>query len=86
MVVRDQTGAGNAIGFYVEDTSVLGAADPFWAAGRPRADGYFQGLWPRTLMAKFPWDRLKLLKMELCDSAPCPAPQEGRSAGRSSRQ
>ena len=37
MVVRDQTGPGGAIGFFVEDTSLLGAADPFWAPdGRPR--------------------------------------------------
>jgi hypothetical protein len=74
IVVRDRTGANSLISFYVEDTSLLGAADPFWAGGRPRPDGYFQGLWPRRLMAQFPWGRLELLQMTLCNrSAPrCP--------------
>jgi hypothetical protein len=66
MVVRNQTGSGGAIGFLVEDTSLLGAADPFWVAGRPRPDGYLQGMWPEDLLAKFPWGRLQLLQMNLC--------------------
>jgi hypothetical protein len=77
MVVRDKTGAGNTIAFKVEDTSLLGAADPFWAAGRPRSDGYLQGLWPRQLMARFPWQHLQLLQMNLCSkwSPTCPWPR-----------
>jgi hypothetical protein len=78
MVVRDQTGPSNAIGFFVEDTSVNGpAADPFWAGGRPRPDGYLQGKWPHQLMAKFPWGRVQLLQMTLCNklSATCPWPR-----------
>lgn len=76
MVVRDQTGSGNAIGFYVEDTTIDGpSADPFWAGGRPRPDGYLNGRWPNALMAKFPWRHLELLKMRLCSTGPCPPPK-----------
>ncbi len=66
MVVRDQTGPENAISFFAEDTSLLGTDDPFWAGGHPRPDGYLQGLWPRQLLAKFPWAHLQLLRMSLC--------------------
>ncbi len=67
MVVRDQSGAGNGISFFVQDTTAAGSgANPFWAAGRPRPDGYLHGKWPDRLMAQFPWDRVQLLKMNLC--------------------
>jgi hypothetical protein len=68
IVVRDQTGAGNGIAFFVEDTRVNGAAnDPLWTANwTPRPDGYLQGKWPYQLMSQFPWDHLQLLKMDLC--------------------
>ena len=78
MVVRDRTGPNGAIGFYVEDTSLLGADDPFWTPdGKPRPDGYFQGLWPQQLMARFPWGHLQLLRMNLCSrsSPTCPWPR-----------
>jgi hypothetical protein len=69
MVVRDRTGATNSIGFYVEDTSLLGADDPFWIwtpDRKPRPDGYLQGRLPQQLLARFPWGHLQLLQMNLC--------------------
>ncbi|MGO9759949.1 MAG: hypothetical protein ACLP1Q_01645, partial [Solirubrobacteraceae bacterium] len=34
------------------------------------ADGYFEGKYPRELLASFPWNRLELLKMELHSTQP----------------
>ena len=43
------------------------AQDPIPTGANPYAgpDGYFEGKYPRGLLASFPWNRLELLKMEL---------------------
>jgi hypothetical protein len=63
IVVRDRT--KNAIGFFAEDPTPLGY-DPY--AG---PDGFFGGRRPNEVLERFPWDRLQLLRMTLCSSAPC---------------
>jgi hypothetical protein len=78
MVVRDKS--GGALGFFVEHSRLNGAdADPFWTSTWiPKPTGYLQGLWPTTLLAKFPWPHARLLRMELCSSpplGPCPWPR-----------
>ena len=45
--------------FFAQDPTPTGA-NPYLGAG-----GYFEGRTPGQLLAKFPWDRLRLLKMEL---------------------
>ena len=62
LVVRDQT--GNGISLFGEDPSP-----------RPRNPyrRYFLGRTPAELLANFPWDRLQVLEMHLCTSAPCEA-------------
>lgn len=62
MVVRDQTGHGMSL----------------WAevapAGSPRSLGdYLKGKTPAEVLANFPWDRMQVLKMNLCTAAPCHA-------------
>jgi hypothetical protein len=57
MVVVDQTGW--AVGFGAEDPTPLGT-DPYY--GRT---GLFGGSWPSELLAKFPWQHLQLLEMQL---------------------
>lgn len=54
MVVRDQT--AHAVGFYGEDPTPTGS-DPYPAL--------FGGLSPLDLLARFPWDHVQLLDMEL---------------------
>jgi hypothetical protein len=56
IVVRDK---GGAVTFYAEDPAPLGT-NPY---GGP--NGYFQGRYPSQLLQSFPWDRLKLLRMDL---------------------
>jgi hypothetical protein len=43
------------------------AEDPTRTATNPYRgpDGYFEGMYPRELLASFPWDHLQLLRMEL---------------------
>jgi hypothetical protein len=54
MVVRDQT--AHAIAFYAQDPGP-GATNPYKAI--------FDGRYPIDLLAKFPWEHLQLLKMQL---------------------
>lgn len=65
MIVRDQT--GTAIGFFAQDP-VRAKRDPYYGAG-----GVFGGQWPNKFLAKFPWSKLRVLKMSLCSdqSKPC---------------
>jgi hypothetical protein len=64
IVVRDRT--NNAITFFAEDP-VTASSNPYTGDG-----GFFGGAVPGELLARFPWDRLHVLKMSLCSSAPCP--------------
>ncbi len=65
MIVRDQT--GTAIGFFAQDP-VRAKQDPYYGAG-----GIFGGQYPNKLLARFPWSKLRVLKMSLCSdqSKPC---------------
>jgi hypothetical protein len=63
IVVRDRT--HQAVAFFAEDTSPAGS-DPYHGAS-----GVFGGKMPDELLADFPWNRLQVLKMRLCTSAPC---------------
>ena len=60
LVVRDQTHKG--ISLFAEDPRGPGA-NPY--------DRLFAGQTPLELLAKFPWDRLQVLRMHLCTKAPC---------------
>jgi hypothetical protein len=65
IIVRDQTGV--AIGFYAEDPAPTGD-DPYQGP-----EGFFQGESPTRLLENFPWDRLEVLRMRLCQgSEGCP--------------
>ncbi len=57
IIVRDQS-AG--VGFFAQDPGP-GGGDPYYGAG-----GLFGGQYPNKLLAKFPWGKLKVLKMSLC--------------------
>jgi hypothetical protein len=73
LVVRDKS--GGAIGFFAEDWRPSGRNPWLTKDGKPKPDGYLGGTWPSPLLAKFPWNRLQLLKMRLCGSesgGPCP--------------
>jgi hypothetical protein len=76
LVVRDQS--GEAIGFFAEDWRPHGR-NPWWTTeDKPRANGYLRGQWPSSLLAKFPWQHLQLLKLRLCSSPSgerCPWPR-----------
>ena len=60
IVVRDVT--HDATSFYAEDPAPAGE-DPY-----PRL---FGGQTPGDVLAGFPWDRLQLLRMNVCDRSPC---------------
>jgi hypothetical protein len=60
MVVRDQT--NRAISLFAQDPSQA-PTDPYRR--------YFRGRTPNDLLARFPWDRLQVLRMHLCKQAPC---------------
>ena len=62
IVVRDQTHKGIS----------LFAEDPGGRQPNPY-DRLFAGQSPLELLAKFPWDRLQVLRMHLCTKAPCRA-------------
>ncbi|MGZ4178090.1 MAG: hypothetical protein ACXVUX_17910 [Solirubrobacteraceae bacterium] len=62
MVVRDQTHKG--ISLFAEDPGGQ-QPDPY--------DRLFAHQTPLELLAKFPWDRLQVLRMHLCTTAPCRA-------------
>ena len=66
LIVRDQTGRGNGISFFGE--APKGSSRPYGEEG-----GFYGGMTPEELLARFPWDRLQLLKMKLCRSGPCRA-------------
>lgn len=66
MIVRDKT--DHAIGFYAEDPR--GDEDPYRGPG-----GLLKGRVPTVLLARFPWSRLQVMPMSLCDRAPCPRPK-----------
>jgi hypothetical protein len=65
MIVRDQTGV--AIGFYAQDPAGF-KTDPYYGP-----NGVFEGQQPNQILARFPWDKLRVLKMSLCSdqSRPC---------------
>jgi hypothetical protein len=65
IVVRDQTGSGNAIAFFGEDPRPR-RPDPYREPG-----GLFESSTPADLLADFPWDRLEVLQMTLCSESPC---------------
>jgi hypothetical protein len=60
IVVRDQTHHGTTL--LAEDPTRLGSN---------RYSRYFAGKTPAELLARFPWDRLQVLRMRLCTRAPC---------------
>jgi hypothetical protein len=57
IIVRDQS---VGVGFFAQDPGP-GGGDPYYGAG-----GLFGGQYPNKLLAKFPWGKLKVLKMSLC--------------------
>lgn len=57
IIVRDQS-AG--VGFFAQDPGP-GGGDPYYGA-----HGLFGGRYPNKLLARFPWKKLKVLKMSLC--------------------
>jgi hypothetical protein len=64
MVVRDQTGHGIS----------LWAEVPSGASGTGNSfSRLLGGKSPGEILANFPWDRLQVLKMNLCTAAPCRA-------------
>ena len=63
LVVRDQTGQGIAL--FGEDRTPQ-RDDPFRR--------YLSNRTPAELLGAFPWDRLQVLRMRLCTSAPCRLP------------
>ena len=60
LVVRDQT--HHAISLFGEDPS---------PRGRNPYRGYLLDRTPSELLTNFPWDRLQVLEMHLCTTAPC---------------
>lgn len=63
MIVRDRT--HHATGFFAEDPTPTGT-NPY--AG---PHGLFGGLAPWQFLPRFPWDDVQLLRMTLCNRAPC---------------
>lgn len=63
IIIRDRT--HHATAFFAEDPAPL---------GRNPYPTFFGGEIPSELLADFPWDRLQVLQMHLCTSAPCPPP------------
>jgi hypothetical protein len=61
IVIRDKAGA---VVFYGEDPARW-SKDPYYGS-----DGIFAGQWPDTLLARFPWRHLELLRMRLHTAAP----------------
>ena len=66
--------AAQRYGIFIRDGSTnvtFQAQDPTPTATNPYTgpQGYFEGQYPRELLANFPWDKLELLKMELHKSA-----------------
>jgi hypothetical protein len=73
LVVRDQT--HHATSLFIEDWSPHHDSSPLLGP-----EGIYGGSTPLELLSLFPWERLQLLKMHLCDNGEsCPAP--GESAG-----
>lgn len=62
MVVRDQTHHGTSL--WVE-TAPPGSSSGFGT--------YLKGKTPSDVLAAFPWDRMQVLRMNLCTAAPCRA-------------
>jgi hypothetical protein len=61
LIVRDRTD-DRGISFFAEDPAPL---------GRNPYRKYLSGRSPSELLARFPWDRLQVLEMHLCWTAPC---------------
>jgi hypothetical protein len=61
MVVRDQTHHGTSLWAEVPTGSSHGVST------------YLRGKTPAEVLANFPWDRMQVLKMTLCTTAPCRA-------------
>lgn len=69
-LVRMLAEAAQRFGIFVRDGAqnvAFQAQDPVTAGANPYLgpDGYFEGSYPRELLARFPWGHLQLLKMEL---------------------
>ena len=77
IVVRDRT--HHAVGFYAEDPARTGT-DPYRGP-----QGLYGDLDPWEFLPRFPWQRLQLLQMRVCDAAPCPAPPDNSSRSASHR-
>jgi hypothetical protein len=65
--------AAQRFGIFIRDGAqnvAFQAQDPVTAEGNPYTDpnGYFEGSYPRELLARFPWEHLQLLKMDLHQS------------------
>jgi hypothetical protein len=69
LIVRDRT--NHAVGFFAEDPTPTGS-DPYTGP-----NGFYGGLRPWQFLPQFPWADLQLLKMTLCERAPC-LPSKGR--------
>lgn len=72
-ITRMLAEAAQRFGIFVRDGArnvAFQAQDPITAGSNPYlgADGYFEGSYPRELLAEFPWEHLQLLKMELHQS------------------
>jgi hypothetical protein len=65
IIVRDQTLEG--IQFYAEDPTQYGGRKLYYGP-----HGFFGGMTPQQLLARFPWDRLQVLKLELSAAQPRP--------------
>ena len=63
LVVREQT--DGAVSLFGENPAQY-TDDPY--------ERHLQGRSPQRLLADFPWDRLQVLRMQICTAAPCPMP------------
>jgi hypothetical protein len=61
IIVRDQT--HNGISFYAEDPTQYGGNKLYYGP-----HGFFDGMTPLQLLARFPWGHLQLLKLQLVPS------------------
>jgi hypothetical protein len=78
MIVRDKT--LHAVGFFAEDPAPTGT-NPFVGP-----TGLYDDLRPWNFLPRFPWSRLRLVKMKTCTASPCvmrtPARQSSDRATR----
>ena len=63
IVVRDQTHDG--ISFYAEDPTQHGGNKLYSGP-----DGFFDGMTPQQLLARFPWSHLEVMQLQLSRARP----------------